>query len=1283
MTTTPHTTATESTTRALGSSSAIQEKSSLLTQIQAKCDSSNYVEAAKDLQVHLGSLEGVKDQELLETHRFVRELLPYLFDLLQANLEAQLQPLLGISSHLPEQQWDLAMRLGELNEKKGRTLLAMHYYATAANIEKHCLRLARTADGAASSLLLKTLCQYFKETVEEASSSENRSRVEACLRNVVPMTRLCSDLMEASAFYDALGEIGKRPKLGQTDLAASKITETYRAALNKWRSLYASKQANTRELQREIFMGARDFFEILLKQAFNVLGDPPCKFDIRATGPLGREEMCPFSGFGMMILIEDERHTAYFGRLAEILELQITSLGETPALPLTFTCLPVSFNSAGFHLDPGGNPAGEDRLIQTPQGMASLQQTPSVDLYSIEYVTLRSSSLLANDAGLFEAYLEGVKAMIKNEQRQALARDLLRDDLVNFNREWANAHNPNPHLERQYSAMLDRLLMHLALYWGLESINSLDIIEDFGTKDAIVVSTARGEAEKFSSREVFTAGSITMLKDAVEMLYRLRIRAHLHYEMAKEEVTYSGLHGASSSRVMPPCVVTRDEQRALEQIYHLVLSPLYSRVATVVEREYDLGGVFHQLDFLETAFAICMSRFTTASIPMWRPLIAHLAAHLLRIKAPLEEHIFYYEQLLKVPEVEPLCEAYIASLEALGAGEVVACLESIPNSAGLRRAFIRQGQQLLASVAAVTTDVAPAEHESCVRILHSSFGAPRFLRQEVIHQILDENGDIRHHYRGSAHPVSPVISGQHRLHFKQKPTHSLMEDAMHDLFFRIGGDLTPATELFRFEVRVANKTKMYPVLISTTIPGTTLKDSLGQRLAFSDKQWERLTWMRLCTVLTYSGDGRLSNYLLDPQNNVYCVDNEVSLLPPVLKSGWSRKVTFCSALFCHLEPTRPLPVTVLREFCALDADAILHGWIQDVIKKEPAYVNLFTPKERSLLLSEDPENKFKATILLQKGALATLNNQFYYMQDQIRRALREGRTLNSLDLLNLLIDPQAQGGKNTVGPLVHQAYKEALVLPSVEARLQAVTARSQDRSMRSVQADQLTYGKAPTLQEIEQGYHFSPGAARGELFDVLLHSVVDHAQVGRARSGRVLAANFAQFQDVSRQRLILEALIAKSKEQRERPSTIILQNCLALGSKDLELLLHADLRALDLRGCGNIQDKDIATIQQRCPNLVALHLSGCSQLKSFCGGWISASPLEFGKLETLHIDHCDRLTVLQIRAPLLKDFRADANPLLSQLVVISHTLPGADSYKECRRLGRVSIRLEQLPSANL
>ncbi len=573
MTTTPHATATQSITRDLASSSATKEKGSLLAQIQAKCDGRNYTEAAKDLQTHLGSLEGIKGPELLETYRLVRSLLPYLFDLLQTNLEAQLKPLLAISSHLPEQQRDLAMSLGELHEKKERTLLAMHYYATAANIERQASRLARVAETAASNLLLRTLCQHFKETVDEARTHQANGVIPACIRNAGSLTRLCSTSMEASAFYDVLGELCPRPKIVQSELAASKITESYRAALDKWRTFFSSRQANTREFQTDVFIGARSFFEVLFRQACYVLGDPPCGFDIRATGPLGREEMCPFSGFGIMILIEDGRHAPYFNRLAEILELQITSLGETPNLPLAFTCLPFNDNPSGFHLDPRGNPAGEDRLIQTPPAMACFSANTLMDLHSVEYATLRSSSLHANDTELYEAYLKGVKTVMNIDQRQAYARVLLRNDLANFRREWPNGHNPHPHLERQYSEMLDRLLMHLALYWGLESTNPLDIIEDFSTKDAIVVNTASGASEKFSSRDVFNANSIAMLKDSVEMLYRLRVRAHLHYGMANEEVAYASANGASSSRTMPPCVMTREEQRALEQHLLSCLKP--------------------------------------------------------------------------------------------------------------------------------------------------------------------------------------------------------------------------------------------------------------------------------------------------------------------------------------------------------------------------------------------------------------------------------------------------------------------------------------------------------------------------------------------------------------------------------------------------------------------------------------------------------------------------------------------------------------------------------------
>ena len=87
MATSPRTTAAQSLPTILGSSSVPQEKSSLLAQIGAKLDSSNFLEAAKDFQSHLGSLEGIKPPELVETYRLARPLLPYLFDILRQILK--------------------------------------------------------------------------------------------------------------------------------------------------------------------------------------------------------------------------------------------------------------------------------------------------------------------------------------------------------------------------------------------------------------------------------------------------------------------------------------------------------------------------------------------------------------------------------------------------------------------------------------------------------------------------------------------------------------------------------------------------------------------------------------------------------------------------------------------------------------------------------------------------------------------------------------------------------------------------------------------------------------------------------------------------------------------------------------------------------------------------------------------------------------------------------------------------------------------------------------------
>ena len=128
-------------------------------------------------------------------------------------------------------------------------------------------------------------------------------------------------------------------------------------------------------------------------------------------------------------------------------------------------------------------------------------------------------------------------------------------------------------------------------------------------------------------------------------------------------------------------------------------------------------------------------------------------------------------------------------------------------------------------------------------------------------------------------------------------------------------------------------------MLSATIPGKTLKETSVPDL--QSAQWARWTWMLLCSILIRPGDGRLSNYVLDADNNIFCIDNDIAFVEPVVTEKLLfHKVNFCCALFC-LFPDKPLDPKVLEEFCALDADALLNGWIEDVIKKEQEYLSLF------------------------------------------------------------------------------------------------------------------------------------------------------------------------------------------------------------------------------------------------------------------------------------------------------------------------------------------------------
>ena len=510
----------------------------------------------------------------------------------------------------------------------------------------------------------------------------------------------------------------------------------------------------------------------------------------------------------------------------------------------------------------------------------------------------------------------------------------------------------------------------------------------------------------------------------------------------------------------------------------------------------------------------------------------------------------------------------------------------------------------------------------------------------MIDRILDNNGDIRKSYPDSAHNVS-AFGG---IHWKQKPTHPLMEYAIHNLIFRVTGGLTPSVELVRLRVTLGNVEKTYPVLLSKTIPGKTLKETSVPDLQSS--QWARWSWMLLCAILTRPGDGRLSNYVLDPDNNIFCIDNDIAFVEPAVKEFMSRKVNFCSALFC-LFPNRPLDPKVLEEFSGLNVDALLKGWIEDVIKQEQEYLSLFPdPIERSRLYEEDPNNRFKATILFRKGALVTLNFQFTFLQNFLRSAFADKREVKASDLLAQLIHMREINMDNTTGKYVSKIYTKANQ-STIDAKLKWITSRDQSKSLTSLQSDQACLGKIPTLEEIGRG-EYSPAEARKELFGCVLNRSAQYISIGMVDGQRTLQVSFKHLaHDQERQSLVLEAITYLATQ--EKPTALALQYCDALNSTTLAPFLHPGLESLDLRFCSELTDNDVVTIQKKCSQLKKLYLSGCVKLKYVSLYERYPTPLEFESLQELHIEKCANLTSLRLKAPQFKTLIANHNPELSQI----------------------------------
>jgi hypothetical protein len=629
-------------------------------------------------------------------------------------------------------------------------------------------------------------------------------------------------------------------------------------------------------------------------------------------------------------------------------------------------------------------------------------------------------------------------------------------------------------------------------------------------------------------------------------------------------------------------------------------------------------------------------------IPSIEQAILHLTAQ------DKQELTRYFEQLSQNPSNEPLRVAFLDTLQGKCPQSFLEHLLHIPNPAGLRISYVRHQEELDASIKKITSRT-PTQVKiiRTVRLEGKLSVFESYLKEDIIATITTPDGNIQQQHPGSAHCVA-FAQG---LYFKQKPTHPLMEFAIHNLFSRLAGSLTPPSELVRFDIQLTGKTLSYPVLISQGIPGPTLK-TLERDPSLQTLDITRLTWFLLGSLLTRPGDGRLSNYVVK-DNLLFCIDNDLSFVEPVTQYRFSKEINFCSALFCL--PEQPLSSEVFNQFIHLDRTALLDGWIEDVIAREKQYISLFTPEETERLWSEDPNNRFIPTILFKEGTLVTLDVQFGQLQAYLQQQLERGAPITPQDLLKQLINLQ-DTVQSSVGPIVAKAYSQPA--DTLGKRLAKAVGRHQEASLTSAQFLEKTFKKIPSTEEVHKKKVFSPEKAREEL----LHSLLQNPQIGvmQDRENHLsLRGDFTCLvthggPDTVRQTFVLKALqfLAKKKQH----TSIVLRSCAVLDYYSLQPFLQDTIEHLDISYSPNIHPFDISQIRKRCPRLKRLHLEGCDQLKNIDMGL-------FQSLEELSIRNCSNLISLRIQAPRLRSLSAQNTTSLSNLTLDVQSFPLIDLKK--------------------
>ncbi|XP_046854842.1 uncharacterized protein LOC124447896 isoform X2 [Xenia sp. Carnegie-2017] len=184
----------------------------------------------------------------------------------------------------------------------------------------------------------------------------------------------------------ALKELRKEANASLEDINNKYDAET--GSDDDLREKFIKQTSEVKTLFKRIATRVKQLFVEIIEECLDVLGNPPCDYEVMILGSLAREEMTPYSDIEWAILTnsEDEECKTFFRNLTNLVHFQIINLGET-ILP----CLDIEVLRGDWFYDdvtPRGlsfdallpqackTPLGNTvdfELIHTPQTMANFQ----------------------------------------------------------------------------------------------------------------------------------------------------------------------------------------------------------------------------------------------------------------------------------------------------------------------------------------------------------------------------------------------------------------------------------------------------------------------------------------------------------------------------------------------------------------------------------------------------------------------------------------------------------------------------------------------------------------------------------------------------------------------------------------------------------------------------------------------------------------------------------------------------------------------------------------------